>query len=112
MNYTVIMTERAARDIEDAADWWARERSAEQASRWYQGIRAAIDGLARSPEARPVAAERDLFPYEIRELHYGLGAKPTHRVIFTMVRQTVLVLAVRHTARRPLRPTDAGSSSR
>lgn len=100
------MTERAARDIEDSADWWARERSAEQAHRWYQGIRAAIDGLARSPQARPVAAERDLYSYEIRELHYGLGSRPTHRMIFTVVSKTVLVLAVRHAARRPLRPED------
>jgi plasmid stabilization system protein ParE len=106
MNYTVVMTERAARDIEDAADWWARERSAEQSQRWYQGIRTAIHGLAKAPEARPVAPERNLFSYEIRELLYGLGAKPTHRVIFTIIHETVLVLTVRHAARRPLRPED------
>ncbi|MEX2139147.1 MAG: type II toxin-antitoxin system RelE/ParE family toxin [Pirellulales bacterium] len=106
MTYTVIATERAAREIEDAAAWWAENRSVEQAERWYQGIRAAIAALAVSPEARPVAAENDSFPYEIRELHYGLSSKSTHRVIFTIVRQTVLVLTVRHAARRPLTPDD------
>jgi plasmid stabilization system protein ParE len=106
MTYTVITTERAAQEIEDAAAWWAENRSVEQAQRWYRGIRAAIASLASSPEAYPVAAENDSFPYEIRELHYGLSSKPTHRVIFTIVRQTVLAVTVRHAARRPLTPDD------
>lgn len=104
MSYSVVTTERAAREIEDAAAWWAREHSVEQAERWYQGIRAAIAGLAKSPERCPAAAERQAFPYDIRELHFGLSAKPTHRVVFTTICETVLVLTVRHTARRPLQP--------
>jgi plasmid stabilization system protein ParE len=106
MNYTVVTTERAAREIEDAAAWWTRERSLDQAQRWYEGIRTTIAGLATSPERYPIVAEREHLPYEVRELHYGLGSKPTHRVIFTIVRETVLVLTVRHTARRPLQPKD------
>ena len=106
MTYTVVATERAAREIEEAAAWWARERSVEQAERWYQGIRAAISGLAASPEARPVAAEQQRFPYDIRELHFGLGSRATHRVLFTILRETVLVLTVRHAAQRPLTPED------
>ena len=39
MTYTVVVTERAARDLEEATVWWARERSAEQAYRWYAKIR-------------------------------------------------------------------------
>jgi plasmid stabilization system protein ParE len=102
----VITTERAAQEIEDAAAGWAENRSVAQAQRWYQGIRAAIAGLAAPPEAHPVAAENDSFPYEIRKLHYGLRSKSTHRVIFTIVRRTVLVLTVRHAARHPLMPED------
>jgi plasmid stabilization system protein ParE len=45
MTCTVITTERAAQEIEDAAAWWAENRSVEQAERWYRGIRAAIAGL-------------------------------------------------------------------
>jgi plasmid stabilization system protein ParE len=60
--HLVVTTERAAREIEDAAGWWARERSVEQAERWYQGIRAAIAGLANSPERWAIAAERPWFP--------------------------------------------------
>lgn len=106
MRYIVVTSERAAREIEDATAWWARERSTEQAERWYQGIRGAIAGLATSPERWAVAAERQQFQYELRELHYGLGSKRTHRVLFTVVGETVLVLTVRHAAQDRLYPEE------
>jgi plasmid stabilization system protein ParE len=88
-HFLVVTTERAAREIEDAAAWWASERSIEQADRWYQGIRTAIIGLADMPERYAIAAESPEFPYELRELHFGLGSKPTHRVLFTIVGETM-----------------------
>jgi plasmid stabilization system protein ParE len=104
--YTVVITERAAREIESTVDWWARERSAEQAHRWYLGIRDAVAGLADAADSRELAAEQGCVPYEIRELHFGLGPKPTHRVIFTVLWQSVLVLTVRHVAQKPVGPDD------
>jgi plasmid stabilization system protein ParE len=106
MSFIVVTTERAAREIEDAAVWWAGQHSVEQAERWYQGILAAIAGLATSPERCLIAAERIAFSYEIRALHFGLGSKPTHRALFTIIGELVIVLTVRHTARRPLDPGD------
>jgi len=81
-------------------------RSAKQASRWYNGIRAAIASLDRFPERCALAAENDQFPYELRELYFGLGSRPTHRVVFTVAKQHVVVLAVRHTAQGRLEPKD------
>jgi plasmid stabilization system protein ParE len=104
MRYIVVITERAAQEIEDTAAWWAKERSAEQADRWYLGIRAAIASLADSPERWAIAQENNRFLYELRELHYGLGSHPTHRVLYTIVKETVVVLTVRHAAQRPLGP--------
>lgn len=46
MTYTVVISERAAVDIEEAATWWAHERSIEQASRWYAKAYKAIEGLS------------------------------------------------------------------
>ena len=106
MTYTVVISERTAQEIEGATAWWARERSAEQAVRWYQGIRGAIAGLATSPERCPLAAESAAFPFEIRELHYGLGRRPTHRAVFRITDEQVLVLTVRHVAQDQLRPED------
>lgn len=106
MTYAVVVTEQAAREIEESAEWWARERSIEQAERWYTGIRLAIATLAEQPERCPPAAEDGEFPYPLRELHYGLGSRPTHRAVFTIVKQTVVVLAVRHGAQDKLHPGD------
>jgi len=106
MSHTVVVTERAAREIEDAAAWWSRERSTEQALRWYHGIREAIAGLTTSPERFPLAPESADFPYEIRELHYGLGHRRTHRAVFRMKGELLEVLTVRHAARGPLQPQD------
>jgi len=108
MTYVVVITEQAAREMADTAEWWGRERSVEQAERWYAGIREAIATLAEQPDRCPVAAERVEFRYELRELHFGVGAHPTHRAVFTIVKETVVILTVRHGARDRLRPGDIG----
>lgn len=106
MTHVVVVTEAAVREIEDAAAWWAREHSVDQAERWYSGIRQAITTLAEHPRRCATATESDDFGYELRELHYGLGARPTHRVVFTIVKETVVVLAVWQVAQERLRPGD------
>lgn len=106
MSYAVVVTEQATNDLESSAAWWARERSAEQAERWYAEIRRAIAGLSEQPFRLSLSAEHGNFAYELRELHFGLGARPTHRVVFTIVKETVVVLAVRHAAQDRLRPQD------
>ena len=45
-------------------------------------------------------------PYEIRELHYGLGLHATHRVIFTIRPDMVLILTIRHAAQSDLSEID------
>ncbi len=79
MTFDVIVTERAAREIEASAAWWAREHSVEQADRWYTGMREAIATLAEQPARWPKSAEDGEFPYELQEIHFGLGSRPTHR---------------------------------
>ena len=51
----------------------------EQAARWYAGFSDALASLRENPERCPLAPENGRFPYEIHELHYGLGSRPTHR---------------------------------
>lgn len=102
----VIVTERAARDLEETTAWWARERSAEQAFRWYAAIRRRIESLANNPERYGLAAESDEFPYHLREMHFGLSSKPTHRALFTIVKQIVVVLSIRHVAQGAVQSDD------
>lgn len=106
MTYAVALTEQAAREMEDSATWWARERSVEQAERWYAGIRDAIVKAAEQPDRYPKAAKDGDFPYPLREVHYGLGSRPTHRAVFTILKEAVVVLTVRHTAMDRLRQAD------
>lgn len=106
MTYRVVLTRQADFELEAAADWWALHRSRAQAARWYAGFSDAIAALAENPERCPLARENGLFPYEIRELYYGLGPRPTHRAVFTMRPDVVLVLAIRHAAQADLAEGD------
>lgn len=104
--YSVVFTEQAAREMESAADWWAVHRSIHQAGRWYEGFSLKIESLRKSPERLPLADEDSEFSYTLRELHYGLGSSPTHRAVFTIVGEIVIVLTVRHAAQKAIRPND------
>ena len=98
----LIITGPAKRDIEAAYDWWAENRSGEQAQRWYIGIHAAIEALRSMPERCPLASETDLLTQGVRQQSYGLGRRATHRVVFAIDDSTVVVLRVRHTAQDAL----------
>jgi plasmid stabilization system protein ParE len=106
MTHHVVLTRRAECELEDAAAWWAENRSPDQAARWYAGFSEAIASLEREPHGCPLAPENGSFPYEIRELHYGLGSRLTHRAVFTIRPDMVLVLAIRHVAQAELTQED------
>lgn len=106
MKYTVVNTRRAERDLSAAARWWAENRSAAQADRWLAEMQKKIESLAESPLRCPLAPERERFTTELRELHFRVGRRPTHRIIFTVADDVVLVLAVRHVAQDELQPDD------
>ncbi|MFM8539276.1 MAG: type II toxin-antitoxin system RelE/ParE family toxin [Planctomycetaceae bacterium] len=67
---------------------------------------SAIASLADQPDRCPKALEDGDFPYPLRELHFGLGSRPTHRAVFTIVHETVVVLTVRHAAQDRLQQSD------
>ena len=106
MSYVVAYTQRALAELEEATDWWARHHSPVEAARWYAGFSAAIDSLAENPCCWPVARENGLFPYELRELPYGLGSRPTHRAVFTIRPEAVVILTIRHGAQKDLSVDD------
>lgn len=106
MKYTVVNTRRAERDLLAAAHWWAENRSPAQADRWLEAIHKKIESLAKSPLRCPLAPEHERFSTELRELHFGVRRRPTHRIIFTVAEDVVLVLAVRHVAQDELQADD------
>jgi plasmid stabilization system protein ParE len=98
MPYTVVITQRAALELDAIVDWWKLHRSEEQAVRWYDKILEAVADLAVMPEGFPLAEENGQFSLEIREMLFGVGRRRTHRVIFTITGERIHVVAVRHTA--------------
>jgi plasmid stabilization system protein ParE len=106
MVHRVVISRRAERDLQAAARWWASERSAEQASRWLSGLDEKLQSLSEIAASCSLAAENSRFPFELREVHYGAGKRATHRAVFSIAGDLVLVLAVRHLAQDRLRPED------
>lgn len=106
MTYKVAVTDRAFDELDSACQWWAEHRSAEQALRWYNRFIKAIRGLANNPERHPLAPENHAFPYELRQFVYGVGRRPTHRAVFTVRPDLVLVLRIRHLAQQEISPDD------
>jgi plasmid stabilization system protein ParE len=98
MTYDVVISSRAQQEAQANHDWWAKHRSAQQAASWYDEFMKAALSLERDPDRWAVAAENDRFPYQIRQLNFGIGRKPTHRLVYTIRSNEVVVLRVRHLA--------------
>ncbi|MEX2307573.1 MAG: type II toxin-antitoxin system RelE/ParE family toxin [Pirellulales bacterium] len=105
MKYRVVLTARAERDRDTAFDWYAENYSGEFAARWYHALRQAIRSLRDKPRRCALAHENDKFSFELREVRFG-GRRHKHRILFTLHEDIVLVLHIRHSARRDLREED------
>lgn len=106
MIYRVQLSPRARIAIANNASWWATHRSVDQAQRWMNAAREALHSLAQDPHRWPVAPENDELPFEIREMAFGLGRKKTHRAVFEVREDSVLIHAIRHLAQAPLTTED------
>jgi plasmid stabilization system protein ParE len=81
-----------------------RSDSAAVSKTWIDGFLKLIASLAEMPERCSLAHENDLFPVELREIHYGSGRRKTHRAVFYIVNGVVMVIAIRHFAQDDLSP--------
>lgn len=104
MTCVVLTTATAQQEAQANYDWWAEYRSAEQAARWYDEFLAASLSLEENPDRCALAAENDRFPYEIRQLNFGIGRKPTHRLVYAIHPNEVVILRVRHLAQQEIEP--------
>jgi|SRR5436190_19628300 len=106
MTYLVRLLPRAKLQLVNTALWWADNRSREQAVLWIDGFEAALQSLANNPEAWPLAPECEAVQLQIREMTFGLGHRKTHRAIFEVRQQEVIVFAIRHLAQDLLTADD------
>ena len=102
MTYRVILTNGAYDELHEDAHWWAKHRDSEQARRWLDGFTKALKLLSESPEKYPLASESRRYAVELRQMLYGLGKKPTHRAVFQICGDDVVVYGIRHLARNDL----------
>ena len=102
MTYRVEMSPEARQDLLAAARYIAdSSRSLDVAQAWFDGMVAAVMGLADMPRSNSLARENDGFEEEVRQKIFK-----SHRMLYTIHDSIGLVLVHRiwHTAQ-----DDAGS---
>lgn len=95
MSYRIFVTEAAKQDVRANHRWWSQNRSREQADRWLEGIDAAVQSLKQMPLRFGKAPEEGLLGIEVHQMPFGIGSKPTHRVIYVVADQEVVIYRVR-----------------
>ncbi len=100
--FEVILTKLAMDELERSHAWWAANRSVEQANRWYDGFIKALLTLEENPERFSLAPEHNKFRMPVRQFNYGLGNKTTHRALYLVRADKVIVLRIRHLSQQNL----------
>lgn len=106
MKYRLIITPRTWNEVAQNVDWWGKHRSPDQAGRWYDRFVQITASLADDPRRWPLAREAAKFPFELRQFNFGIGARPTHRGVYKIVDDQVVILHVLHLAAADLTPED------
>jgi toxin ParE1/3/4 len=106
MAYRVEFTGRAARDL---AYIYEHIRAADSpvASRWFNGLEAAVDRFEGLPRRCAVAPEAKRTGRTLRQLLYG-NRPNIYRIIYEIDegKRVVSILAIRHGARELAQPED------
>lgn len=76
------------------------------AANWYDAFWRAIESLERFPRRCRLAPEAETINTEVRQFVVG-----SYRVLFIVSGDSVVVVHVRHAARRPLRRSEFGELS-
>lgn len=106
VTFTVRVPTKTRMELYEAAIWWAENRDRDQAARWLEGMEAAIEGLSDDPERHALAPEDESFSFTLRQILYGLRRRKTHRALFEVRGNEVIVHGVRHLSQREFTPDD------
>jgi CRISPR type III-B/RAMP module RAMP protein Cmr1 len=101
MRHQINLSRHAVEDRELTFDWYAANYSVDFAWRWFNGITSAIESLSTNPFRCPKAVESHRFPFELYELLFG-SKKTKHRILFTVRKDVVFIIRIRHSAQREL----------
>lgn len=105
MDYDVVLSRQAERELNEAADGIAEQSASPAAAeKWFNGFIDTLMSLERLPQRCGFAREHERFPCELRQILYG--RKRTYRALFTIRGNRVVILTIRHTARAEVTPDD------
>jgi plasmid stabilization system protein ParE len=105
MAYKVRLTPQAEADLRSIGDYIAAQHAPEAARRFVQSLRRRVALLETFPEGYGLAPEAQAVGVELRQMVHGM-----YRVLYIVEDKTVTIHAVRHGARRPLRPDELPGS--
>lgn len=92
-----VRTAKTADAQIEAAYLWLREYNPDYADQWFRGLMDTIASLQEKPRRCALALEHEVFSEEVRQLFYG-KSKNIYRILFTIRKDTVYVLYVRHSS--------------
>lgn len=95
MKYQIRFTSKAIDSMAAEARWWAKHHSEAQALRWYDGFMNAIESLRDMPARCSLARENVRVNFDLHEFHYGTGSHSTHRALFRIEDEKVIILLIR-----------------
>ena len=99
--YEIVFAPNAYEDLDEILEWLSRD-APEKVPEWYAAIKAHIQTLSQLPERCPHAPENGLWGKdELRQLLFQ-NYTSKYRIIFTVSSSSVLILNIRHGARRYL----------
>ena len=101
MNYRVVVTAEADRNVDEIYGWIA-ERSPQGAAHWFAAFLEAVDSLIVEPERHPLAPESTHFSKAVRQLLFKTRRGRRYRVLFNVEGTTVSVVYVRGPGQAPL----------
>ncbi|HSS99115.1 MAG TPA: type II toxin-antitoxin system RelE/ParE family toxin [Terriglobales bacterium] len=102
MTFRVETTFEAEQDAVTILEWLLSQHAGQTGVKWFAALKGAIQSLGEFPERCSLAPESSQFPFEVRQLLYGRSPH-VYRILFTVDRDTVYILYIRHGRREPMK---------
>jgi len=102
MTFRVEVTAEAQRDADAIYEWLLLQHAGETGLRWFSALEIAIKSLGDFPERCSIAPDLSHLSFEVRQLLYGTRPH-LYRILFTIRKDTVYVLNIRHGRRQPMK---------
>jgi plasmid stabilization system protein ParE len=109
MNYGVVLTAEARRNLADIRDWIA-VRSPEGAAHWVEAFEAAVARLELDPFLSPVAPENGHALHPLRNIFFQTRRGRRYRAVFYVQNRDVIITHVRGPKQRLIPPDEFVSS--